>query len=60
MIINLKFVSEKVRDKAWPKLLADIEILKTKEYKTEMHFNPLEMYVDGDINVDSICKPKNI
>jgi len=60
MIVNMKFVSQKVRDKDWPKLKADIEVLKVLEYKTDIHFNPLEMYVDGDVNVKSICNPKNI
>lgn len=56
LIINVKFDKEKTRDKTWPKLKAEIEILKVKEYKTEMIFNELEMYVDGVIDVKTICK----
>ena len=55
MIINLKFVSEKVLKNTWPKLKSNIDILRNKEYKSDIFFNPLKMYIDGVIDVETIC-----
>ena len=55
IILNVKFSSEKIRDKDWPKIKKKIQyLLSVGEYKTPIHFNELEMYINGLINVDTI------
>ena len=55
IILNVKFTSEKIRDKDWPKIKEGIKyLLAVGEWKTTIHFNELEMYINGLINVDTI------
>jgi hypothetical protein len=55
IILNVKFSSEKIRDKDWPKIKKKIQyLLSVGEYKTPIHFNELEMYINGLVNVNTI------
>ena len=55
IILNVKFSSEKIRDKDWPKIKKKIQyLLSVGEYKTPIHFNELEMYIKGLVNVNTI------